>query len=68
MLIVKWLDIILTVNRQEAMGLSNFYRKVWEIVIAGVDVPLEILLGIQIRDIIIHSEDRYNYLKIYKLQ
>jgi S1-C subfamily serine protease len=61
-------DIILTVNKQKTTGLSDFYRKVWGIGIAGVDVPLEILQGIQIRDIIIHSEDRYSYLKTHKLQ
>ena len=61
-------DIILTVNKKEARGLSDFYRKVWGIGIAGVDVPLKILQGIQIKDIIIHSEDRYNYLKTHKFQ
>ena len=61
-------DIILTANKQEVRGLSDFYRKVWGIGMAGVDVPLKILQGIQIRDIIIHSEDRYNYLKTHKVQ
>ena len=63
---IKKGDIILTVNKQEAKGLSDFYRKVWGIGIAGVDVPLKILQGIQIRDIIIHSEDRYDYLISHK--
>jgi S1-C subfamily serine protease len=57
-------DIILAVNQNEVKGLSDFYRNVWGIGIAGVEVPLKILQGIQTRDIVVHSADRYNYLRI----
>jgi S1-C subfamily serine protease len=48
-------DIILAVNKLEVHGMADFYRKVWAYGKAGVDVPLRILQGIQIRDIVVHS-------------
>jgi S1-C subfamily serine protease len=56
-------DIILAVNKREVKGLADFYRKVWNLGAAGVDVPLSVLQGIQIRDIIIHSADRQQFFK-----
>lgn len=43
--------------------MADFYRKVWALGKAGVEVPLRILQGIQIRDIIVHSTDRNQYWK-----
>ena len=54
-------DIILGVNNQDVHGMADFYRKVWALGKAGVDVPLRILQGIQIRDIVVHSIDRAQY-------
>jgi S1-C subfamily serine protease len=51
-------DIILAVNNQEVDGMADFFRKVWALGKAGVDVPLRILQGIQIRDVVVHSIDR----------
>jgi len=48
-------DIILAVDKQGIQGMADFYRKVWALGKAGVDVPLRILQGIQIRDIVVHS-------------
>jgi S1-C subfamily serine protease len=56
-------DIILAVNNQDVHGMADFYRKVWALGEAGIDVPLRILQGIQIRDIIVHSTDRNQYLQ-----
>jgi S1-C subfamily serine protease len=58
---IKTGDIILAVNNQEVHGMADFYRKVWALGKAGVDVPLRILQGIQIRDIVVHSTDRAQY-------
>jgi S1-C subfamily serine protease len=58
-------DIVLKVNQQLVEGLADFYRKVWRLGDAGVNVPLSILQGTEIRDITIHSEDRYKYLRLY---
>src|SRR5210317_191900 len=52
---IKSGDIILAVNKQEVHGMADFYRKVWALGKAGVDVPLRILQGIQLRDIVVHS-------------
>jgi S1-C subfamily serine protease len=54
-------DIILAVNKQDVHGMADFYRKVWALGKAGVDVPLRILQGIQIRDIVVHSTAHIQY-------
>lgn len=55
-------DLILTVKGKEVNGLTDFYRKVWGLGNAGVDIPLAILRGIQIREIMIRSSDRNQFL------
>jgi len=55
-------DLILTVKGEAVKGLSDFYRKMWALGNAGVEVPLNILKGIQIREITIRSADRYQFL------
>jgi S1-C subfamily serine protease len=54
-------DIILTVNKKEIGGLADFYRRVWALGNAGVEIPLSILQGIRIRDLTMKSADRYQY-------
>ncbi|MEN8808427.1 MAG: S1C family serine protease [Desulfobacterales bacterium] len=58
---IKKGDIILAVNNQDVHGMADFYRKVWALGKAGVDVPLRVLQGIQIREIVVHSIDRKQY-------
>ncbi len=48
---VKKGDIILAVAGQEVGGLADFYRKIWSLGKAGVEVPLSLLQGIKIRDL-----------------
>jgi S1-C subfamily serine protease len=57
-------DIILTVNLNAVNGLADFYRKVWALGNAGVDVPLRILQGTRMRDIKVRSADRYEAFKL----
>jgi len=57
-------DLILTVNGKAVNGLADFYRKVWALGDAGIDVSLSILRGTQIRDITVHSADRYQFLRL----
>lgn len=52
-------DIVLTVDGKEVSSLSDFYRKVWAIGTAGVQIPLTILQGSKIREIKVHSIDRH---------
>lgn len=55
-------DLILTVEGKEVNGLNDFYRKVWALGDAGVEIPLSILRGIQIQEINIRSSSRYQFL------
>ena len=55
-------DLILSVKGKAVNGLADFYRKVWEIGKAGVDVPLSLLRGTQIREITVRSADRHQFL------
>jgi S1-C subfamily serine protease len=55
-------DIILKVNQQPVEGQADFYRKVWAIGDAGVEVPISILREIEIKEITINSIDRYQLL------
>jgi S1-C subfamily serine protease len=57
-------DIILKVNKKAVRGLADFYRAVWSLGEAGVEVPVAILQGIEIRDILVRSEDRDQYYMI----
>jgi S1-C subfamily serine protease len=57
-------DIILTVKGEEVKGLADFFRKVWALGNAGVDVPLSILQGARIRDVTVHSGDRYHFFRL----
>jgi S1-C subfamily serine protease len=54
-------DIILTVDKKEVNGLADFYRKVWAMGKPGVEVPLTLLQGIQVKQITVKSGDRYQY-------
>jgi len=57
-------DLILSVKGTEVNGLADFYRKVWALGNAGVEVPLSILQGTQIRDITVRSGDRNQFLML----
>jgi S1-C subfamily serine protease len=55
-------DIILMVDKATVKGLADYYRQVWALGQAGVDVPLSVLQGAKIRDIIVQSADRDQYM------
>lgn len=55
-------DLILTVKGTAVNGLADFYRKVWALGNAGVDVPLSLLRETRILDLTIRSTDRYQFL------
>lgn len=57
-------DLVLTVKGEAVKGLADFYRKVWALGKAGVDVPLTILRGTEIRNITVRSADRYQFLML----
>ncbi len=57
-------DIVLNVDGTPIDGLADFYRKVWALGSAGVQVPLTLLQGNRITEIKVHSSDRHQYLRI----
>ena len=57
-------DLIVAVNGKAVSGLADFYRKVWALGNAGVDVSLSILRASQIRDITVRSADRHQHLRL----
>jgi S1-C subfamily serine protease len=56
-------DLVLAVGPDPVTGLADFYRRVWSRGSAGVEVPLKVLRGIQVRDVRIRSMDRMQYFR-----
>jgi serine protease Do len=52
-------DMIISVGGQQVQGLSDFYRKIYRLGEAGVQVPMKVLKGDQIQDLKVNSSDRY---------
>jgi hypothetical protein len=44
-------------------SLADFYRKVWARGAAGVEVPLKVLQGVQVREMNVRSIDRIEYFR-----
>jgi S1-C subfamily serine protease len=57
-------DIILAVKGEAVTSLGDFYRKVWALGDAGVEVPLTVLRGAGLAELAVTSSDRYQYLKL----
>lgn len=56
-------DIVVSVAGDEVGTLAEFYGKVWARGAAGVDVPLKVLRGAQLRNVTVRSIDRNQYFK-----
>ena len=56
-------DIVIGVGEDEVTSLADFYRKVWARGAAGVEVPLRVLQGMQVKDITVRSIDRIEYFR-----
>ena len=61
-------DIVLNVSGKDVNSLGGFYRRIWELGPAGVEVPLQILRDNQPHEITIKSGDRAAFLKSPTLQ
>jgi S1-C subfamily serine protease len=57
-------DIVLTVSQKKVTGLADFYRKIWGLGNAGVEIPLGLLQGIEIREIKVKSGDRSQFYRL----
>jgi S1-C subfamily serine protease len=56
-------DIVIGVAGEEVNSLADLYRKVWARGAAGVEVPLKVLQGLEIRDVTLRSMDRLDYFR-----
>jgi S1-C subfamily serine protease len=57
-------DVILGIDGVQVHGLMDFYRTLWNRGAAGVEVPLDMLQGMEVRRVAIKSGDRYRYLRL----
>ena len=57
-------DLILGIDGVQVHGLMDFYRTLWARGQAGIEVPLDVLQGIEVRRVAIKSGDRYRYLRL----
>jgi S1-C subfamily serine protease len=56
-------DIILAVADEEAHDLASLFRLIWRRGEAGTEVPLRVLRGGRIADVLVQSVDRQTMLK-----
>ncbi|MEX0637133.1 MAG: S1C family serine protease [Burkholderiales bacterium] len=56
-------DIVIGVGGEEVASLADFYRKVWARGAAGVEVPLRVLQGPEVKDLSVRSIDRLEYFR-----
>jgi S1-C subfamily serine protease len=56
-------DIVVAVNGVAVESLADFYRKIWELGAAGVDVPVTVLRDRSNVEIVVKSADRNTFLK-----
>lgn len=56
-------DMLIGVGVDEVTTLADFYRKVWARGAAGVEVPLRLLQGMQVRELAVQSIDRAAYFR-----
>jgi S1-C subfamily serine protease len=57
-------DMILGIDGVLVESLGDLYRKVWRRGDAGVQVPLDILRGMEVNPVTVRSGDRYRYLRL----
>jgi S1-C subfamily serine protease len=56
-------DIVVAVGRDPVASRAELYRKLWGLGPAGVEVPLRVLHGAELREYRLRSVDRLDYLK-----
>ena len=57
-------DIVVGVGGEDVTSLADFYRKVWARGNAGVEVPLRVLQGTQVKEIGVRTIDRVDYFRV----
>ncbi|MEW5864629.1 MAG: S1C family serine protease [Pseudomonadota bacterium] len=56
-------DIVIGVGEDRVATLAELYRKVWALGAAGVEVPLRVLRGGEVRELRLRSMDRLSYFR-----
>ena len=56
-------DIVVAVSGEHVSTLAEFYRKIWGRGGAGVEVPIRVLQGAQLREVSVRSIDRVDYFR-----
>ena len=56
-------DIVVGVGKDPVKSHEELYLKVWGLGAAGVDVPLKVLQGVDMRELKVRSIDRFQYFK-----
>jgi len=56
-------DIVVGVGKDAVKTHEEFYMKVWGLGAAGVDVPLKVLQGVDVRELKVRSIDRFQYFR-----
>jgi S1-C subfamily serine protease len=60
---IKTGDIVVGVGREPVTTQEELYTRVWGLGAAGIDVPLRILQGTEVRELKVRSIDRFQYFK-----
>lgn len=60
---IKEGDILVGVGKDEVSSLSEFYRRLWALGAACVEVPLRFVQGAQVREVRVRSIDRTAYFR-----
>ena len=56
-------DIVVAVGADTVKTHEDLYKKMWGIGAAGADVPLKLLQGADVREVRVHSIDRFEYFR-----
>ena len=56
-------DIVIGVGGEEVSSLADFYGKIWARGQAGIEVPVRILQGTQVKDVSVKTIDRLEYFR-----
>jgi S1-C subfamily serine protease len=56
-------DIVVGVGGEDVSSLAELYGKIWSLGAAGVEVPLKVLQGTQVKELTVRSIDRLEYFK-----
>jgi S1-C subfamily serine protease len=56
-------DIIVRLGGEPIAGQIDFYRKLWSRGPAGTQIPLSVLQGAEVKDVVVQSIDREDHMR-----